>query len=132
MPETIQQFTSHCGKGDEKILIVVYDLPAEESHIILDKKSISEMIPPESNLIRTDTVTIDGRPGMMIEVEETLNSTDNKMKIRMLQFMFTQKRKLFCLQGSIGPVEANKNLEFQIKKYEPLFRLIAASTQIDN
>lgn len=130
MPETIQQFTSHYGKGDEKFLIVAYDLPVEGNNFIVDKKSISEMIPPESKLIRTEKVTIDGSPGMMIEVEETINSATNKMKVRMLQFMFVKKHKLYCLQGSIGPVEVSKNLEPQIKKYEPLFRLIAFNTQI--
>lgn len=130
MPETIQQFTSHYGKGDEKFLIVAYDLPVEKNNFIVDKKSISEMIPPESKLIRTEKVTIDGSPGMMIEVEENINSATNKMKIRMLQFMFVKKHKLYCLQGSIGPVAVNKNLEPQIKKYEPLFRLIAVNTQI--
>lgn len=128
MPETVQQFTSCYGKGNEKILIVIYDLPAEEFGI-LDEKSVSEMIPPQSKLIRTEAVTIDGNPGMMLEIEETLEHS--KMKIRMLQFMFTQKRKLYCLQGSIGPVETNQNLEPQIKKYEPLFRLIAARTEMD-
>jgi hypothetical protein len=132
IPETIQQFKSYDGKGDEKFLILAYDLPAEEDDIILDKSSVLEMIPPETRLIRTDTVTIDGTPGMMVEVEETLNFANEKMKIRMLQFMFVQKQKLFCLQGSIGPVAVNKNLEPQIRKYEPLFRLIAAKTQIEN
>ena len=131
MPETVQQFTSHSGKGSEKILIVVYDLPAEKHEVVLNEKSISEMIPPQTKLIRTEQITIDGRPGMMIEAEETLNYDDDKMKIRMLQFMFVQKSKLYCLQGSIGPTDAGKDLEPEIKKYEPLFRLIAERTQMD-
>lgn len=126
MTETVQQFTSHFGNGNEKILLVIYDLP---ENIILNEKSVTEMIPPQAKLIRTETVKIDNKPAIMIEVEETL--AEDKAKIRMLQFMFTQKQKLYCLQGSIGPVEINKNLEPQIKKYEPLFRLIAARTQID-
>jgi hypothetical protein len=132
MPETIQQFTSYYGKGHEKFLIVIYNLAEEENNITLDKKSILEMISPETKLIRTETVTIDDNPGMMIEVEENINSVDKQMKVRMLQFMFIQKKKLYCLQGSIGPVEASKNLDPHIKKYEPLFRIIASKTQIDN
>jgi len=128
MPETIQQFTSYHGKGNEKILILVYDLPANNWDIRLNEQSISEMIPPTTDLIRCENVTIDGRQGMMAEVEETLN---DKMKIRMLQFMFVQKRKLYCLQGSIGPVQISENLKFQMKKQEPLFRLIATKMQID-
>ena len=131
MPETIQQFTSHYGKGNEKFLIVIYNLP-EENDIILDKKSVLEMIPPATNVKRIENATIDGSPGIMIEVEETINSAHNKMKVRMLQFMIVQNRKLYCLQGSIGPVDVSQNLDLKIKKYEPLFRTIAAKTQIDN
>lgn len=131
MPETIQQFTSYCGNGNEKIVIVAYDLTAEKQDLILDEKSVSEMIPPQTKLIRTDAVIIDDQPGIMVEVEEILHLSNDKMKIRMLQFMVAQKRKLYCVQGSIGPVAIHENLEPQIKKYEPLFRLIAAKVQID-
>jgi len=130
MPETIQQFTSYYGKGNEKFLVVVYDLPLEDHDLILSQKSISEMIPPQTKLIRTDTATIDGRPAMIVEVEETLISKNDKTKVRMLQFMFVHKGKLYCLQGSIGPVKVSHDLEHHIKKYEPLFRLIAARAQI--
>lgn len=132
MPQTIQQFTSHYGNGEAKIVIVAYDLSAQQPEMILNKKSIMQMIPPEYRLIRTDKVKIDGIPGMMIEVEQSLGYADNQMKIRMLQFMFIQNQKLYCLQGSIGPVEADKNLDQKIKKYEPLFRLVASNTEIDH
>lgn len=132
LPATVQQFTSHYGKGNEKILIVVYNLSDAQHEVTLNKKSILQMIPPESELIRTDNVKIDGIPGIMVEVEQPVNLVDNQMKIRMMQFMFTQKQKLYCLQGSIGPVETDKNLDNQIKKYEPLFRLIASKAELVN
>ncbi|WP_123907089.1 hypothetical protein [Flavobacterium johnsoniae] len=131
MPETIQQFTSYYRTGNEKITIVVYDLSGQPE-VILNEKSILEMIPPESALIRTENVKIDGIPDMMVDVEQSLGNADDQMKIRMLQFMFKQKQKLYCLQGSIGPVASNKNLDLQIKKYEPLFRLIASKTVIED
>ncbi|TCN57647.1 hypothetical protein D0809_13765 [Flavobacterium circumlabens] len=130
MPATVQQFTSHDGKGIEKILIMVHDLDEENQDIVLNEKSVAEMIPPQSHVIRTEAVVIDNLPAMMIEVEEVLNISHNKKKIRMLQFMFTHEQKLYCLQGSVGPADVNQNLDRHIKKYEPLFRLIAASTQI--
>jgi hypothetical protein len=130
MPATVQQFTSHDGKGTERILIMVHDLDEENQDIVLNEKSIAEMIPPESHVIRTEAVVIDNIPAMMIEVEEVLNISNNKKKIRMLQFMFAYEQKLYCLQGSVGPTDVNQNLDRHIKKYEPLFRLIAASTQI--
>ncbi|RUT72085.1 hypothetical protein D0817_00210 [Flavobacterium cupreum] len=130
MPAVVQQFTSHDGKGSEKILLLVHDLPSEDHDIVLNEKSIIEMVPPQSTVIRTEALTIDGLPGMMIEVEEILHSADTKRKIRMMQFMFAYNQQLYCLQGSIGPVHLNQNLDHHIKKYEPLFRLIAAGTQI--
>jgi len=132
MPHTIQQFTSHYGNGEARIVIVVYDLSAQQSEMILNERSITQMIPPESRLIQTDKIEIDGIPGIMIEAEQSLGYTDNQMKIRMLQFMFIQNQKLYCLQGSIGPVQASNNLDEKIKKYEPLFRLVASNTEFDN
>lgn len=128
MAQTVQQFTSFHGKGIEKILVVIYDLPADQN-FELDKKSVSDIIPPQTELIRTEAIKIDGRPAVMIEVEETI--PHEKVKVRMLQFMFTQNRKLYCIQGSVGPVESSKNLDLHIKKYEPLFRMIASRTQIE-
>lgn len=130
MPTTVQQFTSYGGRGAEKILVVVHDLSEEKQKFVLNEKSVAEIIPAQSSLIRTEPVTIDGMPGIMAEVEEILDSSNPKTKIRMLQFMFAHNEKLYCLQGSIGPVGAEHNLELHIKKYEPLFRLIAAHTQI--
>lgn len=132
MSATVQQFTSYDGNGTEKILIVIYDLPAEDPELVLNEMSVAEMIPPETNIIRTETMIIDGKTGIMVEAEETLNLSNNKMKIRMLQFMFAQKQKLYCLQGSIGPAAASKNLGPDLKKYEPLFRLVATGAQLDN
>lgn len=132
MPETVQQFTSCFGKGNEKFLIVIYDLPAEHYDFVLNQNSISKIISPQTNIIRSQAVTINGRPGMMIEIEEILYSATIKMKVRIVQFMFVEKQKLYSLQGSIGPVKASQNLELEIKKYEPLFRLIAANAKINN
>ncbi|KAF2515700.1 hypothetical protein [Flavobacterium foetidum] len=131
MPETIQQFTSFYGNGIEKILILVYDLPKELQDMKLTEKSISSLLPPETNVIRTEPLRIDDVPGFMIEVEESIKHRNENMKIRMLQFMFIQDQKLYCLQGSIGPAEPEEDLGFQIKKYEPLFRLIASRTEIE-
>lgn len=130
MPATVQQFTSYAGNGSEKILVVIHDLASEDAPLVLDQKSVAGMIPPQSTLMRTESVAIDGTPGIMIETEEVLFLSNQKQKIRMLQFMFTYKQKLYCLQGSIGPVSLSQNLDPHIKKYEPLFRLIASRTQL--
>jgi hypothetical protein len=132
MPGTVQEFTSCDGKGNEKIIIVIHELSEEDQNMILTEQSVSEMIPPQSRLIRTENVKIDGMPGMMVETEEILEIALKKMKVRMLQFMCTDKQKLYCLQGSIGPVALNHNLDIHIQKYEPLFRLVAQGTKIEN
>lgn len=130
MSQTIQQFTSFHGNGIEKVLIIAYHLPEESRNLILTEKSVTQMIAPESRLIRTEKVKIDGREAIMAEVEEILDFQSTKMKIRILQFMFTHNQKLYCLQGSIGPVAINHNLDLHLKKYEPFFRLVAAGTNI--
>lgn len=131
MPETMQQFTSYCGKGMEKFLIVVYDLPEEKKDLVVNKKSVLEMIPPDTRLIRSDSLSINKKPAMMIEVEETVNA-DKTLKIRMLQFMFVHKQKLYCLQGSIGPVTISENLTPQLTLYEPLFRFMVSNTKLED
>ncbi|MFB9109957.1 hypothetical protein ACFFVK_15315 [Flavobacterium gyeonganense] len=131
MPETIQQFTSYYGNGNEKILIVVYDLPKELHGIKLTEKSIASILPPNIKLFRTEDVMIDGKPAVMIEAEESLERHNNAMKVRMLQFMLAQNQKLYCLQGSIGPEAAHEDLTLQIEKFEPLFRLIASRAKLD-
>lgn len=132
MPQTIKQFTSCYGNGIEKILILVYDLPEDMKEIKLNEKTIPTLFPPQTKMIRTEPVTIDGIPGFMIEVEEAIQHQDTNMKLRMLQFMFLDKQKLYCLQGSIGPAATHEDLGVEIKKYEPLFRLIASRTELDN
>lgn len=129
MPATIQQFTSHDGTGDERILIVIYELE-DDQNLLLNEKTVSEMIAPESKIIRTEKVKIDGMPALMVEMEEIIAFNTDKKKIRMLQFMFIHKQKLYCLQGSVGPAPLHHNLDHRLRKYEPLFRLVAAGTDV--
>ncbi|KOP38767.1 hypothetical protein DBB36_17435 [Flavobacterium sp. WLB] len=131
MPDTVKEFTSCDGKGNEKILILIHELPEEYQNFVLTEKSVLEMIPPQSRLIRTEPVIIDNRTGIMVEIEEILDLPTNKMKVRMLQYMLAHEQKLFCLQGSIGPVSVHQNLDLEMRKYEPLFSLVAKETQID-
>lgn len=130
MPQTIQQFTSCNGNGIEKILLVVHDLPAELNKITLNEKSILTFISPETNVIRIEKFKMDDSTAFMVEVEE-LVETEADMKIRMLQFMLLKDEKLYCLQGSIGPTDRSEDLGKEIKKYEPLFRLVASQTRFD-
>jgi len=131
MPETIQQFTSYNGKGTDKILILIYKIPTELNDLVLNENTIQSFLSPQSTLIRTEAVEIDHMPAFMMEAEEVVDHVRNT-KIRMLQFLVIQKDKLYCLQGSVGPVVKEENLELHLKKYEPLFRLIASRTKLDN
>jgi hypothetical protein len=115
MSATIQRFTSYDGKGNEKILVVIHDLSEEQQNLVLNEKSFAEMIPPQSSLIRTEAIALDGLPGIMVEVEEILHLSNIKKKIRMLQFMLAHNNKLYCVQGSIGPAELNQDLDHHIK-----------------
>ena len=114
------------------MIIVVYDLPQELQGVKLNEKSVTAFLPLQTKLIRTEAITIDEASGLMIEVEELLNYQNEKMKIRMLQFMFLDQHKLYSLQGSIGPRDTVEDFGLQMKKYEPLFRLIPSKTELDN
>ncbi|MFD1604428.1 hypothetical protein ACFSJW_13545 [Flavobacterium artemisiae] len=131
-PDTIQQFTSYAGKGDEKILLMIYQLAESERNMLLTKESVYDFIAPQSVLIRSEKVTIDGIPGVMAEIEEVIDFAVNQKKVRMLQFMFIHQQKLYCLQGSVGPAPIHHDLGLQLRKYEPLFRLVAQGTDIMN
>lgn len=131
MPQTIQQFTSCNGNGEEKIFVVVYDLPEEYSKIKLNKNTIADFLSPQTTLLRTEALFIDEIPAFMTEVEELIESGGKIMKIRMLQFLFVKNQKLYCIQGSTIPAVTTENLEPQIKKNEKLFRLIASRTELD-
>lgn len=130
-PQTIQQFTSCSGTGDEKIIVMAFELPDSMRGMVLSSETVSDMLPLQSRLLRSETLEIGKLPGIMIEAEEIITDGGRRMKIRMLQFMAIQESILYCIQGSIGPVKAEKNLDSHIKKYEPLFRLVAANTEID-
>lgn len=132
MPQTIQQFTSCNGKGTEKIFVVLYDLPDDFGPLELTKNTVTNFLSPQSTLIRTEPVSIDGVPGYMAEVEELIEFGGRTMKIRMLQFLVVKNQKLYCIQGSTLPSLTAVNLEPMIRKNEKLFRLIAERTDLDN
>lgn len=132
MPQTIQQFTSCNGNGTEKIYVLLYNLPDDYGPVELNKNTVTNFLSPQSTLIRTETVSIDGAPAYMTEVEELIEFGGRTMKIRMLQFLVVKNQKLYCIQGSTLPSLTAENLEPMIRKNEKLFRLIAAQTDLDN
>lgn len=132
MPQTIQQFTSCNGNGTEKIFVVLHDLPDDYGRLELNTNTITNFLSPQSNLIRTEPVSIDGVQAYMAEVEELIEFGGRTMKIRMLQFLVVKNQKLYCIQGSTLPSLTAANLEPMIRKNEKLFRLIADRTDLDN
>ncbi|WP_345139495.1 hypothetical protein [Flavobacterium ginsengiterrae] len=132
MPQTIQQFTSCNGNGTEKIFVVLHDLSDDYGRLELNTNTITNFLSPQSNLIRTEPVSIDGVPAYMAEVEELIEFGGRTMKIRMLQFLVVKNQKLYCIQGSTLPSLTAANLEPMIRKNEKLFRLIADRTDLDN
>jgi hypothetical protein len=130
MPETIQEFTSYCGTGSEKILIVAHDASVTDKDFF-SEASIREMVPPETTLYRIENISLDGRPGVMTETEQPIYFKNSRLKIRMLQFMFAAGNKLFCVQCGVYRALPSEALEPGLKKIEPLCRLVAEGIRIE-
>jgi hypothetical protein len=127
--ETVQQFTSCGGHGSEKILIMIHELP-EVDDDMFSEAAIREMMPPDTQLFRTECMTIAGTRAAVTETEEIFKGKQYELKVRMLHFMFAKGGKLFCIQGSVGPSPKNVDLNAHLQKYMPLFRKVAMSIDV--
>jgi hypothetical protein len=126
--ETVHEFTSCAGYGSEKILIMIHEVPETNEDMFSDA-DIREMVPAGTKLFRIEHMTIAGTKGAMAETEETFQGKQGQLKVRMLHFMFAKRGKLYCIQGSVGPVPEQVDLMPRLQKYEPLFRRVIASVQ---
>jgi uncharacterized pyridoxamine 5'-phosphate oxidase family protein len=77
-------------------------------------------------------MTLDNNIGGMIENEQTVERLDFKMKIRMVQFMFIRGDKWYFLQCSVGSEKTDTDLSLVMKKYLPLYRLVANTIVVND
>lgn len=139
-PNIIQKFTSDYGAGNQIIMLMVKDMPQQKGQIItmqelnrlFTEKEMKNMLPDGGKFISFTKMTFDNHIGGMMEIEQIRESLDFKVKIRMAQFMFIRDNKMYILQGMVSTDETLTDLSLEMKKYMPLYKLVANSIVVND
>lgn len=139
-PNIIQKFTSDYGAGNQTIMLMVKEMPLpkgykitkEELNDLFTEKEMLVMVPDGGKFISFTKMTLDNNIGGMIEFEQTMERLDFKIKIRMVQFMFIRGNKMYMLQGTVGSEKADTDLSLEMKKYLPLYKLVANTIVVND
>lgn len=139
-PNIIQKFTSDYGSGNQTIMLMIKEMPLPEDYKItkeelndfFTEKAMKDIVPEGGKFISFTKMTFDNNIGGMIEFEQTMDRMDFKMKIRMVQFMFVRGNKMYVLQGTVGSEKTNTDLSLEMKKYLPVYKLVANTIVIND
>jgi hypothetical protein len=139
-PNIIQKFTSDYGSGNQSVALMVKELTLpkgtkltkDEINLFFTEEEMKKMSPAGSEFISFTKMTIDKNVGGMLEIEQTAERLDIKMKIRLVQFMFIKDNKWYFLQCSVGTSKLDSDLSIELKKYLPLFKLVANSIVVND
>jgi hypothetical protein len=139
-PNIIQKFISDFGSGNNTIMILVKDMPLADGHKltneelneIFTEKEMKSTVPEGGKFISFTKMIFDNYIGGMIECEQSTERLDYKINIRMVQFTFIKDDKMYILQGVIGSINEKKDLSKEMKKYLPLYKLVANSIVVND
>jgi hypothetical protein len=139
-PNIIKKFTSDYGAGNQSIMLMVKELPLPKQQLptkkelndIFNEKEMKKMIPDGGKYISFTKMTLDGNIGGMVEYLMKIDRLDTKIQIRMVQFMFFRNNMMYVLQGTVGSENMDRDLSFEMKKYLPLYRLVANSIVVND
>jgi hypothetical protein len=139
-PNIIQKFTNDYGSGNQAIMIMVKEMPLpkgykitkEELNDLFTEKEMKDMVPDGGKFISFTKMTLDNNIGGMMEFEQTVERLDFKIKIRMVQFMFIRGNKMYTLQGTVGSEKPDTDLSLEMKKYLPLYKLVANTIVVND
>lgn len=139
-PNIIQKFTSDYGSGNQSIMLIVKEMPLpkgykitkEELSDFFTENEMKDMVPEGGKFISFTKMTLDNNIGGMIEYEQIMERLDFKIKIRMIQFMFVRGNKMYMLQCSVGSEKADTDLSLEMKKYLPLYKLVANTIVVND
>lgn len=139
-PNIIQKFISDYGTGNNTIMILVKDMPLPDGHKLTNEelnelfteKEMKATVPEEGKFISFTKMTFDNYVGGMIEYELLTARLDYKVNIRMVQFTFIKDDKMYILQGIVGSINENTNLSIEMKKYLPLYKLVANTIVVND
>jgi hypothetical protein len=139
-PNIIQRFTSDFGDGSRIIMLGIKELPLpkeykfskQELNDFFTEKEAKGMVPEGGKFISFTKMTLDNNIGGMLQMELKISRLDLEMKIRMVQFMFVRSNKMYILQGTVGSEKTDSDLASEMKKYLPLYKLVANSIVVND
>jgi hypothetical protein len=139
-PNIIQKFTSDYGAGHQGIMLLVKDITfsnnhkmsKEEINEIFTEKEMRDAVPDNGKFISFTKMTFDGINGGMIESEKIMERLNFKIKIRMVQFMFIHANKMYAIEGFVSSDNIDADLSLDMRKYLPLYMLIANSIVVND
>lgn len=139
-PNIIQKFVSDFGDGVPAFMLMVQELPLPEGYKItkeeisevFTEKGVKDMVPADGKFISFTKMTLDNNIGGMLELEQTSEQPDFKIKIRMVQFMLVKSNKMYLLQGTLYSKKDKADLSLDMQKYLPLFKLVANSIVVSD
>lgn len=130
-PNIIQKFISDYGSGNQSIMLVVKELPknykltSAEINLFFSENEIKGMVPEGGKFISFTKIRLDNNIGGMLEFEQISKNFESNVKIRMLSFMFLNRNKLYSLQCTVGSQKIDIDLSLDMKKFLPLYKLVA-------
>ena len=139
-PNIIQKFTADFGESFHSIILMVkemalpkgYKFSSKELNELFTEKKAKEMVPEGGQFILFTKMNLDNNIGGMLEIEQAVSRLDITIKVRMVQFMFIRNNKMYILQGAVGSEKTNTNLGLEMKKYLPLYKLVANSIVVND
>jgi hypothetical protein len=139
-PNIIQKFTSDFGDGKQIIMLMVKDLDLPQGYKItkqeltelFTEKAMKEMVDKDSKYLSFTKMTLDSQIGGMLEMEKINSRLDKKIKIRMVSFIFVRNAQMYFLQGMISTDVLEEDLSLQMKKFLPLYKLVANSIVVND
>jgi hypothetical protein len=139
-PNIIQKFTSDFGDGSQNIMISVHNLgfsdevtlTNDEINEFFNENEIKNMLPEGAKFISFSKTKIEDLIVGVFEIEKTSERLDTKIKIRMIQYMFVVKNKMYSLEAMVSSNDPNKDLAFDMKKYLPLFKSVVNSIVVNS
>jgi len=139
-PNIIQKFVSDNGSGLQMMLLLVKDIPVPNGSIIsqeeinnfFSEQEIKSIVPEDGNFISYKKMNFDGFNGGMLEFEQEGKQLDMTNKVRMIQYMFIYKGKLYSLQTMVLSSDSKTDLSDSMQKYFTLFQLVANSIVVND
>ena len=134
-PNLIQQFLSDYGDGNHSIFLMVKDLnlpkgstlSQEEINDFFTEKQMMNIVPKGGKLVSFSKMNLDNNLGGMLQIEQTHDRLDLKVRMLTTQFMFIRGSKFYTLQCGLGSLEPTIDLNSEMQKYLPFYRYIANS-----